>query len=258
VNLPSSLPFKNEEAIMVARVTFKYRFKFSVFLILVIFVTAFYNFLEEDLYITNDIICDITGWSAMCGERELELSSLSSIKRLLRHTAMVPKGFLRFYVLRLLREKPMSGSEIMEKIKKETGGVWKPSPGSMYPLLAWLRDNGYAEELPPAEGGIKRYKLTEKGEKFLEEQIKYRGKIFKKIGSFVPPPFFMSFMFGPRGEEWTRLRQAGRRFVRAFLSLRKGLMEKPAKQAIKEFAEILNNTAEKMEELNKRLEKEGD
>ena len=191
-------------------------------------------------------------------EKKPEPPSPSFIRRLLRHTAIAPKGFLRFYVLRLLKEKPLSGSEIMSLIEKESGGIWRPSPGSIYPLLAWLRDNGYAEELPPVEGGIKRYKLTEKGEKFLQEQVKYRGKIFEKIGSFVSPPFFMEFMFVPHDEEWIRLMQAGRRFVRAFLSLRKGLMEKPAKQAIKEFAEILNNTAKKIEELNKRLEKEGD
>jgi len=192
----------------------------------------------------------------MCEERELEPLSLPFIKRLLRHTAMVPKGFLRFYVLRLLREKPMSGSEIMEEIKKETDGIWKPSPGSIYPLLAWLRDNGYTEELPPVEGGIKRYKLTEKGEKFLQDQIKYRGKIFEKIEFFVPSPFFMGFMLGPHSEGWIKLRQAGRRFIRSFLSLKRSLMEKPSKHAIEEFTEILNNMAEKMEKLNKRL-KEG-
>jgi len=39
-------------------------------------------------------------------------------RRLLRHTASVPKGFLRHYVLNLLREKPMSGSELMEEIEE--------------------------------------------------------------------------------------------------------------------------------------------
>jgi len=189
-------------------------------------------------------------------EEEHPLQPPPFLKRLLRHTAMVPKGFLRFYVLRLLKEKPMSGSEIMDEIERETDGIWKPSPGSIYPLLAWLRHNNYTEELPPIEGGIKRYKLTERGEKFLQEQVKYRGRIFEKIESFVPPPFFTGFMFAPRSEEWIKLRQAGRRFIRSFLSLKRSLMEKPSKHAIEEFTEILNNMAEKMEKLNKRL-KEG-
>lgn len=54
----------------------------------------------------------------MCGEKKSKSPSPQFIKRLLRHTAMVPKGFLRFYVLILLREKPMSGSEIMDEIEK--------------------------------------------------------------------------------------------------------------------------------------------
>jgi len=39
----------------------------------------------------------------------------------MRRTAGVPRGLLRFLVLKLLKEKPMSGAEIVEKIEKETG-----------------------------------------------------------------------------------------------------------------------------------------
>jgi len=39
----------------------------------------------------------------------------------MKHTASVPKGFLRYYVLKLLKEKPMSGSEIMVEIERENG-----------------------------------------------------------------------------------------------------------------------------------------
>ena len=100
-------------------------------------------------------------------EVEEQLSS-HPLRRWLRHTASVPKGLLRFYVFKLLKDKPMSGSEIMEAVKKQTGGQWKPSPGSVYPLLTWLRENNYTKELPKEVTGIKRYMLTEKGEKFLK------------------------------------------------------------------------------------------
>jgi DNA-binding PadR family transcriptional regulator len=66
----------------------------------------------------------------------------------MRHTAAVPKGFLRYELLRLLNEKPMSGSEIMTEIEKSTNGYWKPSPGSTYPLLAWLQDKGHIKDAP--------------------------------------------------------------------------------------------------------------
>ena len=86
---------------------------------------------------------------------------------------MVPKGFIRYRVLESLNEKPMSGSEIMTDIEGQTGGFWKPSPGSIYPLLSWLQDNGHVKELP-MENGLKRYELTEKGKKLLFEQRKIR------------------------------------------------------------------------------------
>ncbi|MCR6692088.1 MAG: PadR family transcriptional regulator, partial [archaeon YNP-LCB-003-016] len=89
-----------------------------------------------------------------------------------RHMATVPKGFLRYQVLELLNEKPLSGSEIMSEIEKLTNGCWKPSPGSIYPLLSWLQDDGYIQGVPTEESGMKRYMLTEKGRKLLEEQRK--------------------------------------------------------------------------------------
>lgn len=98
-------------------------------------------------------------------------------RRWIRHIASVPKGFLRYYVLKLLKEKPMSGSEMMEEIEKETDGRGKPSPGSVYPLLAWLQDNGYTKEIHVEETGVKRYMLTEQGEKFFEEQTRLKEKL---------------------------------------------------------------------------------
>jgi len=95
--------------------------------------------------------------------------------------ASVPKGFLRYYVLRLLNEKPMSGSEIMNEIAKRTDGHWKPSPGSIYPLIAWLQDKGYAKEVPEQEAGIKRYTLTDQGKMFLQEHIKRKEKLLKDL-----------------------------------------------------------------------------
>jgi len=115
---------------------------------------------------------------------EEQLSS-RPIRRWLRHTASVPKGLLRFYVFKLLKDKSMSGSEIMEEIEKQTGGQWKPSPGSVYPLLTWLRENGYAEELPREVTGIKRYVFTEKGAKFFEEHANFEDKLQKKMGSMA-------------------------------------------------------------------------
>jgi DNA-binding PadR family transcriptional regulator len=176
------------------------------------------------------------------------------LRRWLRHTASVPKGFLRYHVLRLLKEKPMSGSEIMETIEKRTDERWKPSPGSVYPLLAWLQENGYTEEMPTEESGIKRYRLTDKGETLFKEHVKFKERLEKKL-EFLAPPIISAFWFNADPEKLGEIREPERRFVRALFNLRRTLEKKVTEQAIKEVGEFLNSTAEKIEEMTKRIER---
>jgi DNA-binding PadR family transcriptional regulator len=176
-------------------------------------------------------------------------------RRLLRHTARVPKGFLRYQVLRLLREKPMSGSEIMEEIESQTGGRWKPSPGSIYPLLAWLQENSYTEGIPKEERDvIKRYTLTEKGKKFFEEQSKLRERLMDKLG-FSAPPLLSGFWLSSHSEELGKIRGPARRLMRSLFNLRTALEEDFSDQALNEIAKLMNSTAEKIEAISKELTK---
>jgi DNA-binding PadR family transcriptional regulator len=177
------------------------------------------------------------------------------LRRWLRHTASVPKGFLRYHVLRLLKEKPMSGSEITETIEKRTDGRWKPSPGSVYPLLAWLQENGYTEEMPTEESGMKRYRLTDKGEKLFKEHVKFKERLEKKL-EFLAPPIISAFWFNAHPEKLRGIREPERRFVKALFNLRRTLEKNFTEQAIKEVGEFLNSTAEKIEEISEKL-KEG-
>ncbi|MGP3668236.1 MAG: PadR family transcriptional regulator [Candidatus Bathyarchaeota archaeon] len=164
--------------------------------------------------------------------------------------AAVPKGFLRYQVLELLNEQPLSGSEIMNEIEKKTSGSWRPSPGSVYPLLAWLQDNGYIQEVPIQESGIKRYMLTDKGKQLLEEQRKLMGwKIF------IPPLFGALWLRIP-SEEAKELRTAVNRLIKAFFSLGMSLEVKFSEQALKEILKVLNETAQKFEEIDKKLRSE--
>jgi DNA-binding PadR family transcriptional regulator len=180
---------------------------------------------------------------------EEELSA-RPIRRWLRHTASVPKGLLRFYVLKLLKDKPMSGSEIMEEVKKQTGGEWKPSPGSVYPLLTWLRENGYAEELPREVTGIKRYMLTEKGAKFFEEHAKFEDKLQKKMTS-MGPLFFLRM--GLHADGLQELQEPARRFITAIINLWVALRENLTEQTVNEVEQFLNDSTEKLEELTEKI-----
>ena len=162
----------------------------------------------------------------------------------LRHNAMVPKGFLRYHVLEALNNKSMSGSELMDEIQKNTGGTWKPSPGSIYPLLAWLQDNAYIKELPP-ENGLKRYELTQSGKDLLEEQAKIREKLRGDVG-FMGNPFFDRLFRNIPDEKSNQIRASMKQLlvssVKLAKSLRDNYSEKVLDEALKVFTEAQHKT----------------
>ena len=78
-------------------------------------------------------------------------------------TSVVPQGFSKYYMLSLLKERPMTGKEIMEETTRRTNGALKPSPGLVYPLLGKLLSSGCIEEVEEGRG----YNITKKGEELL-------------------------------------------------------------------------------------------
>ena len=76
-------------------------------------------------------------------------------------TMRMGRGDVRAAVLALLLEQPMHGYQIIHEIEERSGGSWKPSPGSVYPTLQLLADEGLikAEE----SNGRKTFSLTDAG-----------------------------------------------------------------------------------------------
>jgi DNA-binding PadR family transcriptional regulator len=72
------------------------------------------------------------------------------------------RGNVRAAILALLTERPMHGYEMIKEIDTRTGGVWSPSPGSVYPTLQLLEDEGLITSEESA--GRKRFTLTEAGQ----------------------------------------------------------------------------------------------
>ena len=70
----------------------------------------------------------------------------------------VPRGFSRYFILELLKKKPHTGKEIIDFAVEESNGIWKPSPGLIYPLLGRLLDEGLIEETKDG-----KYQITKKG-----------------------------------------------------------------------------------------------
>ena len=71
------------------------------------------------------------------------------------------KGDVRSAVLRLLNESPMHGYQIISGIDTRSGGAWKPSPGSFYPTLQMLVDEGLLDSKETK--GRRTYSLTSAG-----------------------------------------------------------------------------------------------
>ena len=64
-------------------------------------------------------------------------------------------------ILALLLERPMHGYEMIQELDSRTNGIWRPSPGSVYPTLQLLEDEGLIERT--GEGSRKSYQLTSDG-----------------------------------------------------------------------------------------------
>jgi DNA-binding PadR family transcriptional regulator len=71
------------------------------------------------------------------------------------------RGDVRAALLVLLAEEPRNGYQLMQEIERRSDGVWRPSPGSVYPALQQLEDEGLVRS---DEGeGRKLFHLTEAG-----------------------------------------------------------------------------------------------
>jgi DNA-binding PadR family transcriptional regulator len=72
------------------------------------------------------------------------------------------RGDIRAAILALLAEEPMHGYQIIQELSERTDGVWRPSPGSVYPTLQQLEDEELVRETAP-ESGKRVYELTDAG-----------------------------------------------------------------------------------------------
>jgi DNA-binding PadR family transcriptional regulator len=78
------------------------------------------------------------------------------------------RGDIRTAALLLLNEEPRNGYQIMQEVEERSDGVWRPSPGSTYPALQQLEDEGLirAQE----QDGRKLFQLTDAGREYVKER----------------------------------------------------------------------------------------
>jgi caffeoyl-CoA O-methyltransferase len=93
---------------------------------------------------------------------------------------------LRYLLLDALRDGPKHGYEMIKWLEEKTYGRYAPSPGTVYPTLQLLEDQGLITAERTAEKSI--YHLSESGVKELETQADFTQEFWKRNGQPVPPP----------------------------------------------------------------------
>ena len=78
------------------------------------------------------------------------------------------RGDIRTAALLLLADEPRNGYQIMQEVQERSDGVWRPSPGSVYPALAQLEDEGLIRS--QESDGRKLFALTDDGRARVEQR----------------------------------------------------------------------------------------
>jgi DNA-binding PadR family transcriptional regulator len=118
------------------------------------------------------------------------------------------RGDVRAALLVLLDEEPRNGYGLMQELEHRTEGVWRPSPGSVYPALQQLED----EELVRAveSEGRKLFELTDAGRSYVAENRDELGKPWEAVNEDVGEGAFdMRNLIGQVAAATMQVLQAG-------------------------------------------------
>jgi len=151
-----------------------------------------------------------------------------------RRSPMFESGEVKFVILRLLREKPRHGYEVIKALEERLAGCYSPSAGTVYPTLQLLEDQGYVRVVE--EGGKKVYHITPTGEAFLDEHKAAIEDIFDRVRDTV-----RDFAGGPMGH----LHQAFAGVARA--TYKRAWRFGPAHPAVPRIVEILKRAGRDIE-----------
>lgn len=106
------------------------------------------------------------------------------------------RGDVRSAILLLLEESPRNGYQIIQELEERSGGAWRPSPGSVYPVLSQLEDEGLVATTEI--DGARTVTLTEAGRVYVAERRESMGHPWESA---------MAGMSEPRRELMRSMRQ---------------------------------------------------
>jgi DNA-binding PadR family transcriptional regulator len=135
------------------------------------------------------------------------------------------RGDVRTGLLSLLADKPMHGYDLIRELEERSGGMWRPSPGSIYPTLQLLEDEGLVTGAE--QDGKRVYSITEAGRAELQERRERGGEPWE---------------FGPPSEGFAQMRDAAFQLAGAAMQVARTGTDAQRKQA----AEILAEARKKI------------
>src|SRR3954451_2860533 len=102
-----------------------------------------------------------------------------------RGRARVRRGDVRSAIIDVLANagEPINGYQVIQQIAERSQGAWKPSPGSVYPTIAQLQDEGLVEDAPQ---GRKTLQLTEAGRTYVAEQSEELAAVWQPFDQESP------------------------------------------------------------------------
>jgi DNA-binding PadR family transcriptional regulator len=89
------------------------------------------------------------------------------------------RGDVRAAMLLLLETEPQNGYQLIQEIERRTDGLWKPSPGSVYPALQQLEDEGLVRAAETE--GRRAYELTDDGRQYVDGNREELGDPFAAV-----------------------------------------------------------------------------
>ena len=178
---------------------------------------------------------DFSGFAAMFGPKGFSFGSGGRGFRF----RVFDRGDLKYIILRLLSKKPMHGYEVMRALEEESCGCYTASPGSVYPTLQMLEDQGYV--VCEEKEGKKVYSITDEGRAFLEDNGDIVDEILDRISDFTDR-FFMS--------EMRDLTKSFRRLSQA--TFERGVSWSETPEDLQRVIEILDRATEDIEKIRPR------
>ncbi|GAA1940030.1 PadR family transcriptional regulator [Nocardioides marmoribigeumensis] len=97
----------------------------------------------------------------------------------------VRRGDVRSAILDVLSGEPMNGYQVIQQIAERSNGLWKPSPGSVYPTIQQLEDEGLVEGTSPE--GRRLLQLTAAGRVYVEERAEELAETWRPFDEAQQP-----------------------------------------------------------------------